>query len=177
MKQDTLHIPINTLSQTLGPNLGEADPGRQAYMDRVYGSGSWRLSDGAGLAVTGLVLSESSTQPAVVTISTDKPETRFTEAHIILETRIDYSADGRNVEPRFRYKLLGKYELAPDSISEIMIPAAVFKSQGALMVVVKQADAATSPMAMAAFDVSYSRCTRQLYVPDRQTAIRLNRKR
>ncbi|MBE9516670.1 MAG: hypothetical protein IME93_06795 [Proteobacteria bacterium] len=170
-KRGRLYIPM----QVLAPNVGKASSDRQAYMDARYGKSGWRPAEKAGVDVRGSSLTEASSTPMVVTISTDKPEYNYVGASIILETRLDYSDDGQQLSHRYRYKLLGDYALAKNSVSEVMIPPSAIKGNGALLVVLKRGEAQALTQELVVSSISYERCIQQIYVKDRRTAIRLNR--
>jgi hypothetical protein len=171
VKRSRLYIPI----QTVAPNTGTASSSRQAFMDSRYGQSAWRTAEKAGVDVRGGKLTETSSEPIVITISTDKPEYNYTSASVILETRLDYSADGQQRSYRYRYKLLGDYSLAKNSVSEVLVPPSAIKGNGAILVVLKRAEEQALTQELAASEISYERCIEQIYVKDRRTAIRLNR--
>ena len=171
VKRSRLYIPI----QTVAPNTGTASSGRQAYMDSRFGKSGWRPAEKAGVDVKGGALTEASSEPVVITISTDKPEYNYSNASVILETRLDYSDAGQQRSHRYRYKLLGEYSLAKNSVSEVLVPPSAIKGSGALLVVLKRGEAQAETRELAASEISYERCIEQIYVKDRRTAIRRNR--
>lgn len=143
-------------------------------MDSKYGSGGWRPAEKAGVDIRDSTLTEKTTKPVVVTISTDKPEYNYVKAAIVTETRLDYSDDGLNTGYRYRFRQLAEYALTKNAVVELLIPPSAIKGNGALLVVLSRGEAQAKTVELVTQPVSYDRCIQQIYVKDRRTAIRLN---
>lgn len=164
----TVHIPVETVAAPLGVR-GET---RAQYLDRRYGAGRWRTA-AEGLVVPG---------PGPESLRLQLPATaglRFERIDIVAEAQLDYlDAQGR---PSLRtgHREIGSYSLPPDAASTLTVPLEVMRESGALLAIVtlqRAPDLAAAEVQVAAVPVTRDGCERRVYVPDRASAIRLNRR-
>ena len=165
----TLHIPIEVVTTPLGLR-GET---RAQYLDRRYGAGAWQAA-AEGLVVPSLGPESLSLQlPAQAAI-------RFERIDIVAETQLDYlDARGRR-SMRTGHREIGSYPLAPDAAGgKLTVPFDVMRESGALLAIVtlrRAPDFAVPERYVSAAPVMRAGCERRIYVADRASAIRLNRR-
>ena len=164
----TVHIPVEVVTAPLGLR-GET---RAQYLDRRYGAGAWQAA-AEGLVVPSLGPESLSLQlPAQAAI-------RFERIDIVAETQLDYlDARGRR-SMRTGHREIGSYPLAPDAAGgKLTVPFDVMRESGALLAIVtlrRAPDFAAPETHVSAAPVMRAGCERRIYVPDRASAIRLNR--
>jgi hypothetical protein len=164
----TVHIPIEVVTAPLGLR-GET---RAQYLDRRYGAGAWQA------AADGLVA--LSPEPEALRLRLPvSAAMRFERIDIVAEAQLDYlDAQGRH-SMRYGHREIGSYPLAPDASSELSVQLDVMRESGALLVVValrRAPDFAVPELHVSATPVTRAACERRIYVPDRASAIRLNRR-
>jgi hypothetical protein len=165
----TVHIPIEVVTAPLGLR-GET---RAQYLDRRYGAGAWQAAAGGLVALSAGPESLQLRFPAQAAI-------RFERIDIVAEAQLDYlDAHGRR-SMRTGHREIGSYPLAPDAASgNLTVPLDVMRESGALLVIVtlrRAPDFAAPEPHVSAAPVTRSGCERRIYVPDRASAIRLNRR-
>lgn len=164
----TVHIPIEAVTAPLGV-CGET---RAQYLDRRYGAGAWQA------AADGLIA--LSPEPEALRLRLPaQADIRFERIDIVAEAQLDYlDARGRH-STRTGHREIGGYALAPDAGSELAVPLAVMRESGELLVIVtlrRAPDFAAPERHVSATPVTRAGCERRIYVPDRASAIRLNRR-
>lgn len=164
----TVHIPIEVVTAPLGLR-GES---RAQYLDRRYGAGAWQTAADGLVTLSPGPESLSLRLPAQAAI-------RFERIDIVAEAQLDYlDAQGRH-STRYGHREIGGYALAPDAGSELTVPRDVMRESGALLVVVtlrRAPDFAVHELHVSAAPFTRAACERRIYVPDRASAIRLNRR-
>lgn len=164
----TVHIPVEAVTVPLGLR-GET---RAQYLDRRYGTGAWQA------AAEGLVALSS--EPGSLRLRLPaQAGVRFERIDIVAEAQLDYLDAQRRHSMRTGHREIGSYPLAPDAGSELTVPRDVMRESGALLVIVtvrRAPDFAVPEQHVSATPVTRAGCERRIYVPDRASAIRLNRR-
>lgn len=165
----TVYIPTEVVTAPLGVR-GET---RAEYLARRYGA--WRP---AGEELPALASPAGDAHSLPVHLPA-RPGVRYERIDIVAEARLDYlDADGRHGE-RYGHREIGSYALAADANSALEVPLDVMRENGALLVIVtlrRVTDFAAAEVQVAAVPVIRNGCERRVYVPDRASAIRLNRR-
>ncbi len=164
----TVYIPIEVVAAPLGLR-GET---RAQYLDRRYGAGAWQAA-AEGLVALG-------PEPEALRLRLPaQAGVRFERIDIVAEVQLDYlDAQGRH-STRYGHREIGGYALAPDAASELSVPLDVMRESGALLAIVtlrRAPDFAVPERHVSATPVARATCERRTYVPDRASAIRLNRR-
>ncbi len=164
----TVHIPIEVVTAPLGLR-GET---RAQYLDRRYGAGAWQAAAEDLIALSPEPEALRLRLPALAGV-------RFEGIDIVAEAQLDYlDAHGRR-SMRTGHREIGSYPLALDASSELTVPRDVMRESGALLVIVtlrRAPDFAVPERHVSLTPVTRAGCERRIYVPDRASAIRLNRR-
>jgi hypothetical protein len=165
----TVYIPIEVVTAPLGVR-GET---RAEYLARRYGA--WRPA-GEELPILETPAGDARSLPVRLPAQAG---VRFERIDIVAEARLDYrDADGRRGE-RYGHREIGSYPLPADANGSLDVPLDVMRESGALLVIVtlrRAPDFAVPEVQVAAVPVTRDGCERRVYVPDRASAIRLNRR-
>ncbi len=176
-----LYVPVEAVAEPLGLR-GET---RAQHLDRRFGAGKWKR-DEAGAVVRIAPPSAAPAAPFEVQIS-EPPGMTLVRAQVIAEARLSYRDGSGTLSEIYGYREVGDLLLTPGANTVIRVPRTVFREQGALLVAVTLAggggeDGGAPPpppvhVAAAPVREAASSCVCCVYVPDRFTAIRLNRPR
>jgi hypothetical protein len=163
----TVHIPIEAVAAPLGVR-GES---RAQYLDRRYGAGRWQAATEGLITLT----------PGAESLRLQLPPPaglRVERIDIVAEAQLDYLDARGGHALRTGHREIGSYPLPPDAASALTVPLAVMRESGALLAIVtvrRAPDFAVAEQRVAEAPVRLPGCERRIYVPDRTTAIRLNR--
>lgn len=163
-----VYVPIETVS---GP-LGIRGESRALYLDRVYGKGRWREgSDG----LASLTASEEALRVALQF----RGNVTLEQVDVVAEARLDYLTEQGTSRTVLGHREIGHYRIATDASGKLSIPLDVMRESGAILVILsaKHVGTAERQALVEAWDHVVPRCERSVLVPDRSTAIRLNRDR
>jgi hypothetical protein len=171
-----LYVPIETVSEPLGLR-GET---RAQYLDRRYGAGKWQLDEN-GAVVTIASPAPGAEAPFEVRI-VEPPGMALERAEVIVEARLLFRDHDGRLSEIHGHREAGSFRLESGADAALRVPRALFKEPGALLVAVSLAgggDGGSPPVHVAVVPVgeAASSCQCCVYVPDRFTAIRLNRSR
>jgi hypothetical protein len=167
-ERQTLYVPIETVAGPLGLR-GET---RAQYLNRVYGKGVWREGSG-GVAVVVVARAGDSVRVKLREQEGVAPE----RVDVIAEARLDYLATQGALRSVTGHREIGRYALANDALGDLSVPLSVLRESGALLIVVS-ARLASPPGPVVLVEVwphAIQACESRILVPDRFTAIRLNR--
>lgn len=164
----SVYIPIEAVTALLGLR-GET---RGQYLDRRYGT--WRAAE-PGL----LELAAPPAGAALLPVRVPRrPALRVERLDIVVEARLELIDAGGRSTWGYGHREIGGFALEPDTGAELSVPLAALREHGAVLVIatVRRAPGFdASEVQVAAVDVERPGCERRRYVPDRATAIRLNR--
>jgi hypothetical protein len=165
-ERHTLYVPVETVSGPLGLR-GET---RAQYLNRVYGKGVWREGSG-GVAV--VARDGDSVRVKLREQEGVAPE----RVDVIAEARLEYLATQGALRSVTGHREIGRYALATDALGNLSVPLSVLRESGALLIVVSARFASPSgPVVLVeVWPHAIQACERRILVPDRFTAIRLNR--
>jgi len=166
VERHSLYIPIQTVSEPLGLR-GES---RAQYLDRVYGNGQWR---------------EGSNGVAAITRVGESLEVTVRERNGVAPARVDVVAEARLAYRNERgvignvsgHREVGRYAVPSDARGDLSVPLKVLRESGALLIVVSANLIPSGARMVLVEPWKYEPhdCETRVLVPDRATAIRLNR--
>lgn len=161
-----VYLPIETVSGPLGIR-GET---RSQYLDRIYGKGVWREGS-AGLAVAARV------GDSVHVALRGQEGVALVRVDVVAEAQLEYLTKAGVLRNIAGHREIGRYELAGDVRGDLSIPLSVLRESGAMLVIVLATRAlpAGQEVLVEAWPHTTPGCERHVLVPDRFTAIRLNR--
>jgi len=166
VERHALYIPIETVS---GP-LGLRGESRAQYLDRVYGNGRWR---------------EGSNGVAVITRVGDSLEVAVRErdgmvparVDVVAEARLAYRNESGVLSSVSGHREVGRYAVPSDARGDLFVPLKVLRESGALLIVVSAnlVPSGARMVLVESWEYAPHDCETRVLVPDRATAIRLNR--
>lgn len=167
-----VHIPIEVVKEPLGMR-GET---RAEYLNRRYGAGAWQVA-----AAALMTLAAADDRPESLRLRLPaRAGVRFERVDIVAESQLDYLDVQGRPSRRYGHRDIGSYPLAPDASSELAVPVSVMRESGAVLAIVtlrRAPEFAVVEVYVSAVVVNRQGCERRIYVPDRASAIRLNRPR
>jgi len=162
----SLYVPIETVRGPLGIR-GET---RTQYLDRVYGKGRWREgSDGLAIITEGEEVLRVELQL--------RGNVTLERVDVVAEARLDYLTEQGASRRVLGHREIGRYRIATDVSGNLSIPLGVMRESGAVLVILSATHVGTDERQalVEAWAHVVPRCERSVLVPDRFTAIRLNR--
>ena len=162
-----LYVPVETVRRSLGLR-GQT---RDQYLDSRYGDGAWRNDQEEVIRIDLAAPSE----PVTIHLAPTKETKRHID--LIVEAQISYIDNDNRKTIAFGHRPIGRFPVVPGDSATLSVPRDVFRESGAIVVVVSSSDLSSAQRyTVASANVLLADCSHRIYVEDRFTAIRLNRK-